>query len=332
MNMETRMGSIHRDDPVGEAEQWFARLLDPACTSAERQACRDWQQASEVHARAWREVECLWAVSGEAIQGDAGLMAMALDAARVPARRNPRRWRVPALAAAAVLVLAILWVPLWWYVSPAGTEYVTGVGQQQTITLSDGSKILLDTDSHLHVSYDDAERRIDMQQGRAQFSVHGDKHWPFVVHAGDGTVTALGTRFQVGLDEHKVKVALLEGHLAIATDADGRIRHASLSARQGLSFDDHGVISPVQPVDMAAAEGWTTGTLFAHDWSLPDLLREMNRYSTTQLVIVDPALRKLHVSGVFEAGDQESLIKALQLGWSIRARRLSVTRVELSRK
>jgi len=48
----------------------------------------------------------------------------------------------------------------------------------------------------------------------------------------------------------------------------------SLHSGKQLWFDRSGHISPVQPADLQAAEGWTEGKLFVHDWKLPDLLAE----------------------------------------------------------
>src|SRR3546814_2068180 len=52
---------------------------------------------------------------------------------------------------------------------------------------------------------------IEFRQGRAMFDVAHDASRPFVVDAGLGTVTALGTRFQVQRNEDRVSVTLLEG-------------------------------------------------------------------------------------------------------------------------
>lgn len=335
MNMDEK-NTRTNDSPVApnEAEQWLARLLDPGCTAAEREAFEQWRAASPAHASAYRQAEQLWNLSDEAIQGDPALMAAAQRAVHGPRPRSRYRWAIPALAAAALLVAALLIVPAWMsrHGTPAGADYRTAVGQRRTISLQDGSSILLDTNSEVRVHYSDATRRVDLLRGRAQFSVHGDTHWPFVVHAYNGTVTALGTRFQVMLDDDRVGVTLLHGKLAIATRTDGKVRHAYLTSRQRLDFDRAGAIGPVQPADMRLAKGWTTGKLFVHNWRLPRLLAAMNRYSSTQVVIDDPSLLDLRISGVFHVGDQKTLVLALENGWPISATRPAPDRVVLAHK
>jgi transmembrane sensor len=326
-NVETALGSY------GEAEQWFVRLLDPGCSAAQRAEFERWRAAHPEHALAYREIELLWKLSEDAIK-DPAVMAAAKRALQPePRLRAPRRWFVPALAAAAALLLAVA-LPHWLATpaTPAGIAYTTTVGQQRTITLTDGSSILLDTDSEVIVQYSERTRRVDLLHGQAQFSVHGNHAWPFVVHAGAGTVTAVGTHFQVRLDDQGTDVALLEGKLAIATQTpDGGTQDASLVGGQGLAFDTNGQITPVHAVDVQRAQGWTHGQLFVHNWRLADLVAEMNRYSNTKLQLADPSLENIRISGVFRTSDQQTLLLLLQQGWSIRAQRINDTRIQLLR-
>ncbi|HET7268377.1 MAG TPA: FecR domain-containing protein [Oleiagrimonas sp.] len=336
MSMEaqyTAKGS--RADVPDTAEQWLARLLDPDCTDADRDAFERWRAASPAHASAYAQAERIWNLSAQAIDTDPALAAAAQRALQPSRPRQPLyRWGAATLAVAALLVVALLVVPTWLSPpnAPTGTVYRTAIGQQRTIPLSDGSSILLDTHSVVRVRYSDRARRVDLMRGRAQFSVHGDPHWPFVVHAYNGTVTALGTRFQVALDGDKVDVTLLHGQLAIATRVDDTVRRAALTSGQRLHFDRTGSIGPVHPADMTQARGWTAGKLFVHDWRLPRLLAAMNRYSTTQVVIGDASLKTLRISGVFHVGDQRTLVQALEEGWPVKATNASGDRVVLARK
>ena len=308
-----------------EAERWFVRLLEEDCTPGIRADFERWRTADPAHAAAYREVEYLWKQSGDAIQ-DAAVAA----AARRALHRTPsepwflrRRWLFPAVGLSFAIVLALVAIPhVWTPAEPVGTHYTAMAGQQRTVQLSDGSTILLNTDTEIVERYDVRTRRIDLLHGQAQFQVQGNKAWPFVVHAEHGTVTAVGTQFQVRIDGDTTGVILLKGKVDVATQApDASPQAVSLMAGQQVAFDRSGRIAAVSAADTELAKGWTQGKLFAHDWRLPDLLTEMNRYSATQLSIGDPSLQNLRVSGAFRTGDQENLILALQAGWQIRADR-----------
>jgi transmembrane sensor len=314
-------GSGSQDD----AERWFVRLLEPDCPRAVREDFERWRAADPAHAAAYREVEYLWTQSGEAVKD-----AAVAEAARRALQRTPaepwflrRRWLFPAAALGLAAVLAVVALPRFSAPQPpVGTHYVAQAGQQRTVQLSDGSSILLNTDTEIVERYDTHSRRIDLLHGQAQFQVQGNKAWPFVVHAGEGTVTAVGTQFQVRVDGQTTGVILLKGKVDVATQApDTAPQTVSLIAGQQVAYDRAGRIAAVQPADGEVAKGWTEGKLYAHDWRLPDLLTEMNRYSATQVSIGDPSLRSVRISGAFRTGDQENLILALQAGWQIRAER-----------
>lgn len=331
MNMDASIAK-GAPDTLEQAEHWFIRVSDPDCPGEVRAACARWRATSAEHEAAYLRVEDSWSLGGEALAGDPS-MQLALRRAARPTPRRRRRWLLPAAAAAAVLLVSLLLVPYTLHQRPAdGVEYTTAIGQQRTVTLPDGSSMVLDTDSDVRVRYGNARRRIDLLRGRAQFRVQGNPDWPFVVHAQGGTVTAVGTWFQVRLDREKTDVTLLEGKLAIATRHRGVERHAALLARQRLAFDRSGTISPVGVADLQAAEGWTAGKLFVDDWRLADLLQEMNRYSTHTVEVADPSVGNLRISGVFRTDDQQTLLLILEQGWSLQASRTAAGRVVLSRR
>lgn len=322
-----------RPDSQDEAAQWFARLLDANCPPEERAAFERWRNADPDHAAAYRELALIWKRSEAAVK-DPALAAAAQRALRhEPA--TSRRWYFPALAAGLALFVVALTLPRWLATpaaDPAGIAYATSAGQQRVVQLADGSSVLLDTDTQLTVRYSSRTRRVDLLRGQAQFSVQGNHAWPFVVHAGNGTVTAVGTQFQVRVDEDNIDVALLKGKLAIATQSpDGTPQSASLIGGQGLSFDQTGRIAPLHAIDLQQAQGWTQGKLFVHDWRLPQLLAEMNRYSSAKIDIGDSSLRNIHISGVFRTNDQQTFLQMLQQGWAIRVKRVNDKRIVLLR-
>jgi transmembrane sensor len=321
-----------RSGSQDEAEQWFARLLDANCPPEERAAFERWRHADPNHAVAYRELELIWKRSEAAVK-DPAVAAAAQRALRSEPAAS-RRWFFPALAAGLAVLVAVITLPRW-LATPAdsvGTAYATTAGQQRTVQLADGSSVLLDTDTEVVVRYNAHARDVDLPHGQAQFAVHGNHAWPFVVHAGNGTVTAVGTEFQVRVNEGATDVALLKGKLAIATQSpDGTPQSASLTGGQSLSFDQTGHITSVHPIDMQQAQGWTQGKLFVHDWRLPQLLAEMNRYNGAKIGIGDPSLQNIRISGVFRTNDQQTFLQMLQQGWAIRAKRVSDRQIVLSR-
>lgn len=319
-HMDTNLPPAGND--MDSAETWLARLHSPECTDAERTAYARWRHEHPDAATACGQAERIHALSA-ALADDPWMRAAARSA-----RRGAQAWHVRhaprfAWVAVAALVLLVAGGLLWRdYSTPAvqAVRYATTIGEQRTLYLDDGTVMVLDTDSAVTVRFGSARRAVDLDRGRVQFEVARDTGRPFLVHAGAGVIRDIGTRFQVSQRGDDVTVTLLSGVVNVSLPATQA--SSTLAPGQQVSYAG-GRMGAVRGVDLAVARGWTHGEMVFQDRSLADLLAEMNRYSTEQLQLGDPALAKLRISGVFHAGDQASLVQALRLGWGLRAERKS---------
>lgn len=308
------------DDAIAnEARRWYARLFSPDCAEDEREAFRRWQAADPGHAAAYARVERLMGRVDE-LRDDWAIRLAARDALREGPRRPPwKRVAAAALAASLALVVGMVALRTFRSADVPVQRYATAVGEQRNVTLADGTVLVLDTGTQVEVGYSARTRRVTLAAGRAQFDVAHDAGRPFVVQALGGTVTALGTRFQTDIRDGTVVVALLEGSVAVESSTGGR--HSQLAPGEQLVYNASGTRWDKAPASLEAANGWTEGKLVFDDAPLPELVAEVNRYASTRLRIGDPALESLHISGTFSAGDQASLLLALEGIWSIKAER-----------
>lgn len=317
------------------AAAWFARLLSPDCSEREREKFEQWCAASDRHADAFAAVAQCHEDAG-ALRDDE-LMRAAVRAARNT--RSPSEGRIRSrhwagFAAAAVLVLALAGSTFWFVRSQQVPllYYATAVGEQRNVSLADGTRVQLDTDTALTARYGDTARELVLEHGRIQVDVAKDAGRAFSVRSGRGLVRDIGTEFQVERYGDDVTVTLLAGLVSVEVAEPMRSGDSTrvLSPGQQLHLGAHGGLEPATSVDLAFVSGWISGTLTFKDRRLGDLLEEMNRYSATKIRVADPALSRLLVSGVFRAGDQSSLLQALQAGWSMRSTRVSPDEVVLS--
>lgn len=308
-----------------EAARWLARLQASDCTAAERAGCRRWQATDPANAAAYAQMESIYRRSAEfKLDPERRAVADALRAssARRARRRRTGRWAVGMSAAAAlVLAVGIGW-RTWDPAQPVQT-YASAVGEQHTFTLDDGSSLLLDTDSAVQVRYSRKQRNLVLERGQAQFTVAKLSDRPFVVQAGNATVRAVGTQFQVRRHADDVQVNLLEGMVEVTappgTPGDDE-RTATLAAGEQLTLNASGQWSQ-HALDLEIAEGWTRGELVFRQTPLSQLVDEMNRYTPVKLRLDDPSLNDIRLSGVFYSSDQDSLVDALEQVWSLRAER-----------
>lgn len=306
-----------------QAAQWFARLQSKDCSDAERRASWRWRAQSPAHEAAFRRTEALW-------QQCLGIRADPALAEGLRQVERGDRWRTRQgrywprlLAAAAVVGVLSLLAPRLWQAAEPPVRYQTAIGEQRTVALPDGSIVVLDTSTTMMARYTGKFRQISLETGQASFNVTRDTSRPFHVQAAGGSVTALGTEFVVRVEPAAgaAAVTLLAGRVRVeAPSVGGSQRHApaTLAAGQQIRYGQAGQWVTTQ-VDLEVATAWIRGSVHAEDWRLADLLSEMNRYSSTQLLLADPGLSELRITGVFRTGDPRSLQRVLEHNLRVQA-------------
>lgn len=284
-----------------EAAAWWAKL-DGGAGRAERAAFHAWLERSAAHRAAFSEVCALWGeLDGLAKQRAAA--APPVSAALPPSRAGRRLSRALQWAAAAALLWAVLPAPAWWL-----ADYRTAAGQPQTLRLEDGSTVTLNGASALDVAWEPSQRRLRLLQGEAYFQVAPDQARPFRVATAHGTVTALGTAFDVRVGEETTLLAVTEHAVAVAVAGQAPVRVAQ---GQQLEFAAHGT-GPVLLADTDAATAWRRGRLVFQERPLGEVVAELNRYYAGRIFIADASLAGRQVNGVFRTDDPLGALDAIE--------------------
>jgi transmembrane sensor len=305
-----------------QSEDFLAWFAEPLNREAYERACSTWN-AFEDHQAAPELI---------VIRRDALHRARAASLQRIVPRS--RRWH----AFAAMPVLGLFASVAVWQLWLAPTEYVTGIGARQVVTLEDGSRISLDSDTAVQVAYTRAARQLVLERGRARFDVTHNVARPFTVRAGNETVVAVGTSFDVERLGQKVLVTLIEGHVVVKS-AEGIVQPAESimkSAARAVARVEAIAPKPVAlaagqelvasvdmkpaivPTSLPVATAWESGRLILDNEPLAEAVERVNRY-TDKPLIVDPAVASVRVSGVFNAGDVGAFIDAITSYFPVQA-------------
>jgi transmembrane sensor len=275
------------------------------------------------NAHALESVEAGWVTVGDLSTAPEvlALRRSALARAHVSGAKQwfPRR-KMAALAVAALVVLSLGGLGLYQYLF-APAIYRTDVGERRVVALPDGSRMSMDSDTIVAVRYAKAERTLQLEQGRARFDVAHDVTRPFTVTAGQETVVAVGTSFNVERLGSTVFVTLIQGHIVIKSN-DGSataptppnvtpLPRPSVSLDAGQEMVARVDSTPViATANLQAATAWETGHLIFKDITLAEAVERVNRY-TERPIAIDPAVANLRLSGVFNAGDIGSFVSAV---------------------
>lgn len=289
-----------------ETAGWLARLRSRSVTTGELAEFAKWRR-DPANADAYRDAEAFWEQS--AALGDDPDIASALATAR-RRRRVARWWERPVnrwltlgagLAASATVTAFLL-------VLTSVPTYRTAVGERSVARLDDGTTMHLDADTVVATRFRERERRVQLDRGQAFFDVRHDASRPFVVEADGVTVIALGTRFEVDRGATSVKVALIQGSVAVRSVASSDMVQLSPGDSVDIVGGRIGNIVHGRATDMTA---WRQGRLSFHDTPLVDAIATMNRYTARPIAIRSPSLAQEQISGDFATDDVDGFVAAV---------------------
>ena len=282
------------EDAISErAAEIFAKRRWGAWSEADQSALDAWLRESVLHEVAWLRVAAI----AERTDGLARLNALApKETAPQTSQFRHRRFLLPLLMAASIALILPFAVPYaTGLLQPPDRTYSTEVGGRTTLKFADGTVVDLNTDTTVRFRMTTRERAVWLEKGEAWFHVAHDAAHPFTVFAGRHRVTDLGTEFLVRRSAGTMEVALLSGKASLGADG------APLTM---LSPGDDAVATPVSmsitrktPQELADELAWRHGMLVFRNTRLADAVSEINRYTATKLVILDPAIADLRFNG-----------------------------------
>lgn len=302
-----------------QAARWVMRHEEPDWTPQLQKQFDAWLEESAAHKAAFWRLE----------QGWRRLNTISVESTRfrwlqvrIPTRIGPQ---LMALAASFVVV-ALVGVMLFgsgWLRPAQIVTYSTGRGQMSTIQLADGTQIELNTQTSVRVEQTSKLRTVWLDRGEAFFDVVHDPGIPFVVHGDLRKVVDLGTRFDVRLQDRRMIVSVVEGHVRL----------------EGPSADDGGTATILARGDSAIVEGsstlvtsgelgriedelaWREGMIRFHNTPLSKVVREFNRYNEVQLRVADPDIGKIRIGGMFRASNAVGFARLLHDAYGIETKR-----------
>lgn len=216
-------------------------------------------------------------------------------------------------------VLALAAVGCLWVLHGHGSDtFSTGIGEQRIVRLADGTRVTLNSSTRLSVAYQGTRRLVRIEGGEAYFEVAKDVTRPFLVDAGRHRVRALGTSFVVRYESQRVAVTLVEGKVAVLSEEpSGPKREIVLTPGERLTVQGK-TRARIDAPGIEALTAWRRGEVLLDGMTLAEAVAEMNRYDRTPLVIDDPAIAGLRVSGIYHMGDSETFAKMVAQLYGIR--------------
>ncbi len=291
-----------------QAADWIARLDRGELSGEEAQALEAWLHGDPRRRGALLRADALSMLSESARalgpQFDPQRFAEVQAEPPPPAlsRRRVLAWTGAGSAVAAAVVA--LGISL-----PAAGAIHTGLGEVRLVTLDDGSTVMLNTQTSVRIRYSESERRVELLDGEAYFTIVGDSR-PFLVDAGEARLRSARATFRVRkLAAKPLDVLVDRGGLLlnrtgmsapVAMRANTRIALPSAPAPARAVAP---VPQPVSPDLLSRELAWREGKIAFEGERLDEAAAAFARYSNTRIEIADPALAREPVTGLFSASD-----------------------------
>ena len=321
-----------------EAADWFGRM-DAGLSSEESEAYQAWLDSDPRHAQRMERFQDIW-TRFEPIAEERDSVA---EKQSPPERIFPL-WRVAA-GIAAVLALGIFLGLGGW--NGAAQEDRISYEQRfianayETRILADGTILELNEGARLMARFTAGARSVWLHEGEAHFHVAKDPERPFVVHAGDTQVKAIGTAFNVRVQDRDVAVLVTEGRirfsnsLSNSSSVNGNAFSSDMEAGQmSIARSDLGATTPeietVAKNEISRILSWKPETLEFRSAPLGDVINAFNKRNEIQLVLGDETLETMPIEATFRASNVSAFARLLELSFDLEARQTDDNRIVLS--
>lgn len=328
----TGVGRCNEQDCIdSQASAWLIAITDTRLPPHQQREFDAWCSADPRNAATYAEMRATW----DDIPALTGLAQLVPVAKVAPAHeRHPagaRRWRplaIGALSALAAAAIAVVAVPPELY-RPA-PRYATALGEIRTLTLPDGSTVVLGAKSAIALAFTPTERRVVLTGGEAYFDVIHNPARPFAVEAGDSIVRDVGTQFNVNVAQGSVRVSVVEGRVAVARSGARAAPQQQLRAGQRVellaaipdaSTSAGTATAPITILPSSSPVAWRDGRLIYDNVRLADLAADVNRYYAPGVTLATPTVGEVRVTASFRTGEIAAFMTALSATLPVRAER-----------
>ncbi|MFT4655389.1 MAG: transmembrane sensor [Kangiellaceae bacterium] len=329
---KNQINHIAKDAPQAQARQWLTELYAGHSDPNKREEFVLWINSSESNRHAFRHSLQVWKTIGMTDSAMDWLDQQVHQNTVIPliSRRKfkhrlgkSQMW-LSGIAASLVLIAvsAIFHSPNNFVIRPSAIAFTSPIGQNRTITLSDGSTVTLAGNSSILVDISQDTRYISLQKGGAYFDVSHDPSRIFSVTAEHLQVRVRGTAFAVKHSaDNVIKVSVQRGLVDVADLSEQGVADEQvlqLRANQQVRADLNGrFITPVTQFNNDTEFSWLSGRLIYDDIPLKTVVMDINRYAKKPVVILDESLNELAITASFTFNQIDQALDGLAAAYPI---------------
>lgn len=192
-------------------------------------------------------------------------------------------------------------------------SYHSVAGHRQTITLPDGSTVILNSNSSIVLNKDFNKCKRDVFLiGNAFFKVAKNPQKPFTVTTEKIATTALGTEFYVRgrqTDSKDIEIDLLEGKVKVADTRknDKKTTVFLLPGEKGVSRK--GMNLQKGKFDSLQLRSWINGRIAFDKTPMSNVLEQLEEWYQVKIIVKNPEIKKHFISGEYQDASLQDVLK-----------------------
>lgn len=310
----------------------LAKVLNKTATAKEQQDLEQWAASDPTNQVLVEEVQQAWDLSEDYLEDvpvdtvkawerfkssiavETPSSIRALESSSVGTVRSIfSYWK-----AAAVVVLVSSLLLTWWMQQEVHQPnqilpelaLVEAKDAQQTVTLPDGSTVLLNAGASISYDKKFEVRQVNLE-GEAFFEVTKQDGASFEVLTGTTTTRVLGTSFTVRNhpNEGAVEVSVLTGRVEVADKAVAEKIVLQPAEKAIVQKATASIVKTAEENPNAFA--WKTGQLDFENTSMEAVIETLERYFQIQIESENPALLKCYYTGSFSKPSIDEVLNTM---------------------
>jgi transmembrane sensor len=308
------------DERRNQAALWFTRIDGGSASGEDLDQFKAWLAADPLNEAAYREASDLW----QALERPARRLAQKTPVPESIALKDTSHTAPPTAGswslrggvkragfatgiAMAAALLVWIFVPTIFIDSFA--DHVSRRGETKQVVLPDGSSVEMASNTAIDLTFSKGQRGVRILHGEAYFSVKKrESAAPFIVHTGAAEIRVKGTKFNVDQIGQITEVTVQSGLVEVAGDSSMRSELLKGGERVTARFSS---LSAVRPADIDTSLAWRNGRLIFRHIPLSRAIEKLGRYRTGRIIIANPNLADIKVSGTFLTSDPDTALDTL---------------------
>jgi ferric-dicitrate binding protein FerR (iron transport regulator) len=207
-------------------------------------------------------------------------------------------------------------------------QIIVPAGHRHTVSLSDGTMVVLNSGSKLVFPADFVEKTREVYLvGEGYFEVSKNPQKPFIVKTDKMDIRVLGTKFNISAyaDEKVTSTVLVEGSVSVIQNGKflGNTTK-KLIPNQGYFYSSETLMSEIKQVDVADYVSWKDGLFRFKDQPLHNVVQRVCKYYNKNILIEGNKLPEVLISGKLVLSDDISVLmnyltKTLEVRYELKA-------------